>query len=166
MGRVSYEHQGRKIQMARMNNYTDAYVVNGWESELIENYSGIVDCFRYPKSTPQIIAQYNRPLYIAVMRRKQIIAAGDKVIFDFFLINEKDIKGEHILTVTMHDPSGREIERMVRPVTVSGGEIYGELLIGKSSLPVVAKEYAWGTCRTDHPGRSENNRRKRSAAGR
>jgi len=134
MGRVSYEHQGRKIQMSRMNNYTDAYVVNGWESELLENYSGIVDCFRYPKSTPQIIAQYNRPLYIAVMGRKQIIATGDKVIFDFFLINEKDIKGEHRLTVTMLDPSGSETERIVRPVAVSGGEIYGELLIGDIEL--------------------------------
>ena len=38
----SYEHQGRKIESARMNNLTDAYVVNGWESELTENYSGIV----------------------------------------------------------------------------------------------------------------------------
>ena len=52
MGTVSYEHQGRKIESARMNNLTDAYVVNGWESELTENYSGIVDCFRYPKSPP------------------------------------------------------------------------------------------------------------------
>ena len=43
-----------------MNNLTDAYVVNGWESELTENYSGIVDCFRYPKSDPAIIARYNQ----------------------------------------------------------------------------------------------------------
>lgn len=128
MGRVSFEHQGRKIQMARMNNYTDAYVVNGWESELIENYSGIVDCFRYPKSTPEIIAKYNRPLYVAVMGRKQIVAAGDQVVFDFFLINEEDVKGEHTLTVTMHDPAGKEVQRITRPVRVSGGETYGELL--------------------------------------
>ena len=35
MSRVSYEHQGRKIESARMNNFTDAYAINGWESELI-----------------------------------------------------------------------------------------------------------------------------------
>jgi len=134
MGRVSYDHQGRKIQMARMNNFTDAYVVNGWESELIENYSGIVDCFRYPKSTPEIIAQYNKPLYVAVMGRKQIVAAGDQVTFDFFLINEKDIKGEHRLTVTMHDPAGQEVQRITRNVLVSGGEIYGELLADSIEL--------------------------------
>lgn len=128
MGRVSYEHQGRKIQMARMNNYTDAYVVNGWESELIENYSGIVDCFRYPKSTPRIIAKYNEPLYVAVMGRKQIVAAGDPVTFDFFIINEKNIKGAHKLTITLLDPENREIERVSRRVSVTGGDTYGELL--------------------------------------
>ena len=31
----------------------------GWESELTENYSGIVDCFHIPKSDPAIIARYN-----------------------------------------------------------------------------------------------------------
>ena len=36
MGTVSYENQGRKIESARMNNLTAAYVVNGWESELTE----------------------------------------------------------------------------------------------------------------------------------
>ncbi len=128
MGRVSYEHQGRKIQMARMNNLTDAYVVNGWESELIENYSGIVDCFRYPKSTPSIIAQYNEALYVAVMGRQQIVAAGDPVTFDFFVINEKDIKGAHTLTVTLLDPENREISRVSRRVSVTGGDTYGELL--------------------------------------
>ncbi|WP_323424522.1 PA14 domain-containing protein [Proteiniphilum sp.] len=134
MGRVSFEHQGRKIQMARMNNYTDAYVVNGWESELIENYSGIVDCFRYPKSTPEIIAKYNEPLYVAVMGRKQIVATGDQVVFDFFLINEKDVKGEHTLTVTMYDPEGKEVQRVTLPVRVSGGETYGELLAENIAL--------------------------------
>jgi hypothetical protein len=137
MGRVSFEHQGRKIQMARMNNYTDAYVVNGWESELIENYSGIVDCFRYPKSTPEIIAKYNNPLYVAVMGRKQIVSVGDQMIFDFFLINEKDIKGEHILTATMYDPAGKEIQRIARHVSVSGGETYGELLAENIELNAV-----------------------------
>ena len=94
MGTVSYEHQGRKIESARMNNLTDAYVVNGWESELTENYSGIVDCFRYPKSDPAIIARYNQPLYVAVKTRQQVAAAGGEVTVDFYLINEKNVRGK------------------------------------------------------------------------
>ena len=61
-----------------MNNLTDAYVVNGWESELTENYSGIVDCFRYPKSNPAIIARYNQPLYVAVKTRQQVLPQGER----------------------------------------------------------------------------------------
>ena len=91
MGTVSYEHQGRKIESARLNNITDAYVVNGWESELTENYSGIVDCFRYPKSNPSIIARYNQPLYVAVKTRQQIAATGTDKVTDFYHINEKDV---------------------------------------------------------------------------
>ena len=101
MGTVSYEHQGRKIESARMNNLTDAYVVNGWESELTENYSGIVDCFRYPKSDPAIIARYNQPLYVAVKTRQQVAAAGGKVTVDFYLINEKNVRGNQQLTINL-----------------------------------------------------------------
>ena len=58
MGTVSYEHQGRKIESARMNNLTDAYVVNGWESELTENYSGNCRLF----SLSQIESGYHSSL--------------------------------------------------------------------------------------------------------
>lgn len=136
MGTVSFEHQGRKIESARMNNYTDAYVVNGWESELIENYSGIVDCFRYPKSNPAIIARYNQPLYVAVKTRQQVAEAGEKAIADFYLINEKGVRGNYQLHLSISDSQGKETFITKKEVTVSGGEVYGELLLSGVELPI------------------------------
>ena len=138
LGRVSFEHQGRKIESARINDLTDAYVVNGWETELIENYSGIVDCFRYPKSTPSIISRYNRPLYIAVKPRQQIAEAGSPVTTDFYIVNEKDIRGPHRLVIVLKDPSGKTAYRTEKEVNVTGGETYGELLAPGIDVPTAA----------------------------
>lgn len=146
MGSVSYEHQGRKIESARMNNLTDAYVVNGWESELTENYSGIVDCFRYPKSNPAIIARYNQPLYVAVKTRQQVAAAGGEVIVDFYLINENNVRGEHQLRVSVTDPHGKVTTVGTYDTKASGGDVYGELLVKKVKVPVPA---AGGMCRIE-----------------
>lgn len=136
MGSVSFEHQGRKIESARINNYTDAYVVNGWESELIENFSGIVDCFRYPKSDPAIISRYNRPLYVSVKPRQQVTEAGGKVTVDFYIVNEKDVKGPHELRIYVTDPMNRETYHTQKTVNVTGGETYGELLAEGIEVPV------------------------------
>ncbi|MBE6280540.1 MAG: glycoside hydrolase family 2 [Bacteroides sp.] len=144
MGTVSYEHQGRKIESARLNNLTDAYVVNGWESELTENYSGIVDCFRYPKSDPSIIARYNQPLYVAVKTRQQIAATGTDIVTDFYLINEKDVKGNLLLVVSISDTDGEKTWSKKYEVRASGGETYGEPLIKGISIPM---PQAGGTCR-------------------
>ena len=146
MGTVSYEHQGRKIESARMNNLTDAYVVNGWESELTENYSGIVDCFRYPKSNPDIIARYNHPLYVAVKTRQQVAAAGAEVIVDFYLINEKNVQGNHQLEISITDPNGKVTKAGREMVQASGGDVYGELLVKgvKIKVPDVG-----GLCRIE-----------------
>lgn len=146
MGSVSYEHQGRKIESARMNNLTDAYVVNGWESELTENYSGIVDCFRYPKSNPAIIARYNQPLYVAVKTRQQVAAAGGEVIVDFYLINEKNVRGEHRLRVSVTDPQGKMTTVGTYDTKASGGDVYGELLVKEVKVPVPT---AGGMCRIE-----------------
>lgn len=146
MGTVSYEHQGRKIESARMNNLTDAYVVNGWESELTENYSGIVDCFRYPKSDPAIIARYNQPLYVAVKTRQQVAAAGGKVTVDFYLINEKNVRGNHQLKISVTDSQGKVMEVGTYETEAAGGEVYGQLLVKDVKIPVPT---AGGLCRIE-----------------
>lgn len=144
MGTVSYEHQGRKIESARMNNLTDAYVVNGWESELTENYSGIVDCFRYPKSDPAIIARYNQPLYVAVKTRQQVAAAGEEVMVDFYLINEKNVQGNHQLKIAIVDAQGKKRTVGTYKTRATGGEVYGELLVEGVKILVPA---VGGLCR-------------------
>lgn len=129
MGRVSYEHQGRKIESARLNNITDAYVINGWESELTENYSGVVDCFRYPKADPAIISSRNRPLYVVVKVRKQVAQVGDDIIVDFYLINEKDLNGSCKMDVTLRSLSGESFSKQSFDVNAIGGDTYGQLLV-------------------------------------
>jgi hypothetical protein len=138
MGNISIEHQGRKIETIRLDNYTDGYAINGWEAEIVENHSGVVDCFRNLKGDTAIIAWYNQPLYVAVKLRKQVIEVNDKVITDFYLINEKNIAGPHTLTITVKDPSGIQIFRKEVAVNSTGGDVYGQLIAEGIELPSTA----------------------------
>ena len=126
MGTISLEHQGRKIENIRIGNVSDGYAINGWESEIIENHSGIVDCYRNPKADASILAYYNQPLYVAVKPHKQVIDMPGNILIDFYIINEKDIKGNHTLRVTVKDPMGNVVYTKHVPVIISGGAIYGE----------------------------------------
>ena len=66
MGNVAFYYQGRVIENIRISNTVDAYAVNGWESMKLENHSGIVDNYRYPKGDVEVMARYNQPLFLAV----------------------------------------------------------------------------------------------------
>jgi len=61
---------------------------------------------------------------------------GSQVVCDFFLINEKDVKGEHTLAVTATDERGTVLFSTTVPVKVTGGEKYGELLVKEIAVPV------------------------------
>ena len=74
MAAISLEHQGRKIENVRIGDQGDGYVVNGWESQITENHSGIVDAFRHPKADPALMRRYAEPLYVAVKLRSQVVA--------------------------------------------------------------------------------------------
>jgi len=128
MGVVGVEHQGRKIEDARICDPNDGYAINGWEAELIENHSGIVDCFRNPKADPAILAYYNQPLYVAVKPRLQVVPVGTAVPVDFHLINEKDLKGGGDLRIAAKDSSGAECFATNLPVNVKGGMSTGNSL--------------------------------------
>jgi beta-galactosidase len=136
MGNISIEHQGRTIQIIRLNNDSDGYCINGWESEILENHSGVVDCFRNPKGDPAIMAYYNQPLYIAVMPRNQVVQTTSKVLVDFYIINEKDVKGQHRLAITAADPTGKQVFTRTLDVTIKGGDVYGQLLAEAVEIPV------------------------------
>jgi hypothetical protein len=147
MGAISLYHQGRKIENMRMSNVGDAYVINGWEAELIENHSGVVDCFRNPKGDPAILAYYNQPLYVAVKIRNTIVRPGTTVVADFFAINEKDLRGPHRLRISLKEPTGRELASSEKPVLLRGGDIYGELLAAEIGLAI--PEGIAGICRVE-----------------
>ena len=140
MGVVSIDHQGRKIEDTRVCNANDGYAINGWESELIENHSGVVDCFRNPKADPSILAYYNQPLYVAVKPRKQITSFPGSVTVDFYLINEKDLKGDLTLRIQTKGPDGKENFAKDFPVKAIGGDIYGQLLCEGVEVPLTAAE--------------------------
>lgn len=44
------------------------------------------------------LLRYNQPLYVAVKVRKQIVEMNDKVVTDFYIINEKNLQGPHKLS--------------------------------------------------------------------
>jgi PA14 domain/Glycosyl hydrolases family 2 len=138
MGEVSLEHQGRKVENNRICNANDGYAVNGWEAELIENHSGIVDCFRNPKADPAIMAYYNQPLYVAVKARKQVLAIPDELLVDLYAVNEKNLTGPHTLRVIAKTSAGKQVFAADLPVTLSGGETYGQLLAEAVRVPVAS----------------------------
>jgi hypothetical protein len=128
MGNVAYYYQGRTIENIRINNTVDGYAVNGWESMKLENHSGIVDNYRNLKGDAQLIAKYNQPLYISVKTDHKISQPGDSISLDFFIVNEKDISGSFLLSITASDDKAAVIWKKSIPVKVSGGNVYGELL--------------------------------------
>lgn len=93
MGNVAFYYQGRVIENIRISNTVDAYAVNGWESMKLENHSGIVDNYRYPKGDVEVMARYNQPLFLAVKMNRKVLNVGDTTIVDTYIVNEKNLKG-------------------------------------------------------------------------
>ncbi len=122
------EHQGKRLQGMRMQDVGDIYVVNGWESMPYDNHSGIVDIWRNFKGNLSTFTRYSQPLYVAVCPRGQFAEPGQKVGVDFYIVNEKDIKGEHWLEVSLKCEDGDPASLDPILVNVSGGETFGELL--------------------------------------
>ncbi len=143
LGAVAIEHQGRKIEDTRICDLNDGYAVNGWEAEPYENHSGIVDCFRNPKGDQKIIAYYNQPLYVAVKTRNEVVTSGASATVDYYVINEKDVKGPHTLKVSALTPDGKEVFNKEFPVTVTGGETYGQLLSEGVTIPTTTAAGLW-----------------------
>ena len=136
LGDLSLEHQGRKIQLTRICDTNDGYAINGWEDEPFDNYSGVVDCFRNPKGDPSLLSRYNQPLYIAVLPRTQVMQIPAEVVTDFYIVNEKDLKGSKTLKVRALSPGGEAWFAKDYPVSLQGGDTYGQLLVEGVKIPV------------------------------
>ncbi|MCI9845466.1 glycoside hydrolase family 2 protein [Flavobacterium pectinovorum] len=141
MGNVSFYYQGRTIENVRINNTIDGYAVNGWESMKLENHSGIVDNYRNLKGDADLIARYNKPLYVAVKLTNKVLSVKDTTVVDFFIVNEKDIKGSFDLKVKATNNKKETVWTKTIPVTVTGGTTYGELLSAKNTFAPETEGY-------------------------
>lgn len=128
MGNVAYYYQGRMIENIRISNTVDGYAVNGWESMKLENHSGIVDNYRNPKGDVQLIAKYNQPLYLSVKMNRKVLGVGDTTVVDVYLVNENNVKGNHLLKLTAKDSKGNVLSTTSYKVKVVGGVAYGQNL--------------------------------------
>jgi hypothetical protein len=127
LGKVGIRHQGRRIEIIRLNNITDGYAINGWEAMLRENNSGVVDTFRNPKGDPAILRAYNAPLKLAVHTPTPSFTVPNTITADIHIINEENLNGEYTL-VTQLIQDGKVVNESEQTVKVTGGDVYGELL--------------------------------------
>lgn len=133
LGAVAHYYQGRIIENMRISNVADGYVINGWEDSKIGNHAGLVGAFRNPKTSPEMLAGYNRRLYVAVKCHDKVVAVDEEIAVDLHLVNEADLKGELTLLLTVQDDRGLYIEK-TWPVMATGGATYGELLVRDVSV--------------------------------
>ena len=135
LGKVGIRHQGRRIEIIRLNNITDGYAINGWEAMLRENNSGVVDTFRNPKGDPAILRKYNAPLKLAVHTPTPAFTVPKTVSADIHIINEENLNGEYTLVVQLVQ-GGKVVSETERQVKVAGGDVYGELLAENVQIQV------------------------------
>jgi hypothetical protein len=141
MGWSLHYYHGRMLENARMGNLSDGFNLNGWAAP--ETSEDIVDVYRYPTADPDILSYYARPLYVAVKIPDKVLPVGAIPRADFFLINERDLKGKLSLKITCTDPGGAVAFNRTCPVTVLGGEEYGQLLVEGIVLPPAEKAGRW-----------------------
>ena len=131
---LHYFH-GRILENVRISNAADAYVLNGWASA--STHTDIVDTYRNPTGDPSILRYYTRPLYIAVKIRDKVLPAGAIPVADVFIINEKNLRGNHNLTLEFEDQMGRVEFSKNFKVKIRGGEEFGQLLVEEFQMPPV-----------------------------
>lgn len=145
-GRVAYDYHARSIALARAADRLDAYVINGWECEPWENHSGVVDIWRRPKGPVEVLASANADSLLVVVPRASVqhgtrrsgagIHTPAAITVDVFVVNERNLQGDHRLVLAAVDDQGTTLATSEHEVTLSGGERYGELLLEGARLLV------------------------------
>jgi hypothetical protein len=138
LGRNLHYFHGRNIENVRMSNIADAYNMNGWGSAATR--TDVVDMYRNPTADASIISHYTKPLYIAVKLRNKVVSTGATPIVDFYIINETNLKGKHTLNVTFSNSQGSDLFSKIFPVTIKGGEEFGQLLVENVKLPAIGTQ--------------------------
>jgi hypothetical protein len=86
------------------------------------------------------MAHYNQPLYVAVKARNKVVKTGDTTTLDFYIVNEKNVNGAYTLEINAQNSKGIFFKASY-PVTITGGTVYGELLVQDILLPVNEEGY-------------------------
>lgn len=133
LGRNLHYFHGRNVENIRISNIADAVNINGWGSA--STRTDIVDMYRNPTADPSILQQYTRPLYVAVKLRDKVMPTGFAPIADIWIVNQLDLKGDHTLELTLTGPDDLVRFTNTYPVSITGGETFGELLVEGVQLP-------------------------------
>lgn len=139
LGDIAFTYQATAISNIRLGDVADGYVINGWDGSRLENHSGIVDAWRHPKGHEDVLAAANEPLLLAVKLRKRITHVGTDhgggvvspavVVADIGIVNEVSLAGPHVLRLSVVAPDGSEQRTVTRDVDVTGGDVFGEILL-------------------------------------
>jgi hypothetical protein len=128
-GNKAYSTWSKVMEVARLSDVNDVLTGNGWDSTVFDNHSGLVDGLRNLKGDPKLMADGLQPLMISIMPRRFIVPKGGVSTVDFWILNEKDLKGACRLRARARTPSGNEIASLEREVSIEGGIRFSQLLL-------------------------------------
>ena len=107
IGRRAYESWGQHLENIRICDVNDYATISGWESTAMENHSGIVDNFREFKSNPSPIQSSLKKLRPVAKQKSIVVALGEKVEFDLWLLNDTNRATPGKLEFSIADPAGK-----------------------------------------------------------
>ncbi len=128
IGKQSYFFWDKIIENSRICDANDFLTISGWESTTIDNHSGLVDANRDFRTDPTILSRAMAPEELVIRPRRFVLKPGDGAVVDVHLVNETGRTGPQQLTITALNPDGSTLFTQQQPVTVPGGDIFGQLL--------------------------------------
>ena len=127
-GAKHYFSAAHLLENARICDTVDYIVLSGWESTTIDDHSGLVDALRQLKADPALLRQAAQPEVLVVRPRHYVIARGETAVVDVHQINEQNLTGSWLLTVTASMAGREPLFHADYPVELVGGETFGQLL--------------------------------------
>lgn len=145
---VAFEYQARTLEAVRLGDVADGYVINGWDGEILENHSGIVDAYRQPKAEVDALLAANAPTRLVVRLRASLGNASDWLsptmrvavgtVADVGLIDETGRSGPHLLDLQLRDAAGGVLWSRREPVVLPEDGRFGRMLATGLAVTVEA----------------------------
>jgi beta-galactosidase len=130
VGARHYFDAAHIIENARIADANDFIALTGWEATTVDNNSGLVDALRHLKANPALISQATAPELLVIHARHYVVAKGDSATSDAFIVNETNRHGDFTLrfTAAMDSDKNHPFFDVSYPVSVTGGQVFGQLL--------------------------------------